>query len=484
VYLDGSSPTLTGLAVKSCDGAAVSGIATDAPVVSGFSCSSTPVCGLRIRTGTLSSNTTWNSTGIVYVPLGDLTVPQGASLTVGPGVIVKFPADYSDYSLIVAGQLAVNGAPGAKSYITVLTDDSVGGDTNGNGASSGSTGTWGGLVFPPGGAGTLDYAEVRFADNALYVDDAVVEMQNGGLRWNTNAVYSTAASRTLAVVQHTNVTSNTTWGAYAGAAPGVDARWNWWGTASCPQPATSGANRISTNVLVAPCLSEAPVDPRPTQTTLVSSANPSETGQEVMLEATVAAAIGCPTGTVQFFEGTTSLGAATLGACTGTAAKASLKKKYFLPNTYAIRAEYAGVSPYVSSASSTVNQVVLEPPPLDYYTVTPCRIVDTRDPLSGAPAMLNGVPRSFAITGGSCGVPVTARAVAFNMTATQATGNGNCRLYPDPNARPTASTINFVAGLTRANNAVAALAPDGTITVYCEPAASVHVILDVSGYFE
>jgi len=50
------------------------------------------------------------------------------------------------------------------------------------------------------------------------------------------------------------------------------------------------------------------------------------------------------------------------------------------------------------------------------------------------------------------------------------------------------STINFPAGVTRANNAVLGLALDGTGTVAILPfvagAGTVQVTVDVSGYFE
>ena len=52
-------------------------------------------------------------------------------------------------------------------------------------------------------------------------------------------------------------------------------------------------------------------------TTLTSSANPSTFGQSVTFTATVTAGLGTPTGTVTFYDGTTSLGSVLLA--TGTA---------------------------------------------------------------------------------------------------------------------------------------------------------------------
>ncbi len=122
----------------------------------------------------------------------------------------------------------------------------------------------------------------------------------------------------------------------------------------------------------------------------------------------------------------------------------------------------------------------------DFFTVTPCRLIDTRLPEPwGGPILTLGTSRTFPV-GGFCGVSVLAEAIALNLTVTEPSTAGNCRLYPDPGALPLASNINFAAGQTRANNAVVSLGPGGTVTVYCVGAGpgSVHLILDVNGYFE
>jgi hypothetical protein len=48
------------------------------------------------------------------------------------------------------------------------------------------------------------------------------------------------------------------------------------------------------------------------------------------------------------------------------------------------------------------------------------------------------------------------------------------------------STINFVAGLTRANNAIVPAAADGSVAIRVKNSStgSVEFILDVNGYFE
>jgi subtilisin family serine protease len=124
------------------------------------------------------------------------------------------------------------------------------------------------------------------------------------------------------------------------------------------------------------------------------------------------------------------------------------------------------------------------PPATGFYTVTPCRLVDTR---TGGPPLSSGVERIFTLTG-SCGVPPTAKALSLNVTVAQATGGGSVVLYPGDIAPPPTNTVSFAAGQTRTNNAVLRLGTDGTGTLAALASGAaglqVHLILDVNGYFE
>jgi hypothetical protein len=129
------------------------------------------------------------------------------------------------------------------------------------------------------------------------------------------------------------------------------------------------------------------------------------------------------------------------------------------------------------------------PSPTDFYTVTPCRLADTRDPdgATGGPALGASSTRSFPLTGGTCGIPPTALAVSLNLTAVQAAAAGHLTLFAgDATFPPLASSLNFSAGRTRANNAIVPLAADGsgTIKVKNGSAGTVHFVLDVNGYFQ
>jgi hypothetical protein len=121
-----------------------------------------------------------------------------------------------------------------------------------------------------------------------------------------------------------------------------------------------------------------------------------------------------------------------------------------------------------------------------FHTISPCRVVDTRspDPFLQGPRLKALADRPFVIAG-RCGVPVSARAVAVNVTATEAQDGGNLRLYVRDSPFPLFSTINYGPAQTRANSAVANLGFEGEIVVRSDqPTGTVHVILDVNGYFE
>lgn len=123
----------------------------------------------------------------------------------------------------------------------------------------------------------------------------------------------------------------------------------------------------------------------------------------------------------------------------------------------------------------------------DFYTLPPCRMIDTRaaNGALGGPALQPWTERAFALAG-VCGVPSTARALAINLTVFQPTSSGYVQVYPGDMAPPPTSAINFAAGQTRSNNAIVSLASDGTTTLKARAGSpgALHLIVDVVGYFE
>ena len=77
-------------------------------------------------------------------------------------------------------------------------------------------------------------------------------------------------------------------------------------------------------------------------------------------------------------------------------------------------------------------------------------------------------------------VPADAVAVVANIAAVEPNGSGFFTVYPCNQARPLASSINYVAGVNGANEIIARLDGAGKLCVYTS--TNSHFILDVVGY--
>lgn len=135
--------------------------------------------------------------------------------------------------------------------------------------------------------------------------------------------------------------------------------------------------------------------------------------------------------------------------------------------------------------------------PLQFYSVTPCRLMDTRDPtgVTGGPALSNGVTRNFAVYGANaraCGIPSdgTVRAVSLNVTITTPTYLGHLTIWPYNTALPLVSTLNFNAGEPAiANGAIVEVTVDPSFQLSARPVlggagGTVQLIVDITGYFK
>jgi ELWxxDGT repeat protein len=122
----------------------------------------------------------------------------------------------------------------------------------------------------------------------------------------------------------------------------------------------------------------------------------------------------------------------------------------------------------------------ISPEPLNFYTLTPCRAVDTRS----TAALASGEVRTLTLAAG-CGIPADAKAVAVNLTVLEASGIGHLTAWPSGAAEPATSVLNFVPGRARANNAILALG-GGSVDVQAVVGGGggAQMLIDVSGYFQ
>ncbi|MDP4276943.1 MAG: right-handed parallel beta-helix repeat-containing protein [Bacteroidota bacterium] len=178
--------------------------------------------GIKIIEGNLSTNASLvkRSVGelvnVAYI-IDNLTIMPNTTLTVGAGVVIKFNSYY--HGIIVNGALIANGAD-EQIVFTSISDDSKGGDTNGDGnSSSPAKGNWDDIqfnssnlaasnllrncVFNYGGSGYggdgsyKDYGLIKVFDATVLVDHCRIEHSNT----SAIGVFGSAAP----IIQHTEI---------------------------------------------------------------------------------------------------------------------------------------------------------------------------------------------------------------------------------------------------------------------------------------
>ena len=114
-----------------------------------------------VTSGTVNKDTTWKGWN-VYRITGDLTIASGVTLTIMPGAIVKFD---DGKSLTVSSGATLN-AIGTRAQPIVFTsvkDDTVGGDTNGDGDSSTpNSGDWS-KISTSGGTANMAHVQILYS---------------------------------------------------------------------------------------------------------------------------------------------------------------------------------------------------------------------------------------------------------------------------------------------------------------------------------
>jgi hypothetical protein len=123
--------------------------------------------------------------------------------------------------------------------------------------------------------------------------------------------------------------------------------------------------------------------------------------------------------------------------------------------------------------------------PYSFNTVTPCRVVDTRNGgTNGGPALGQQETRNFQIRG-LCGIPMTAKAVSFNLAAVTPSAQSHLILWASGTTKPGVSAINFsAADFALANGGIVGLSTSTQDLSVFNAFGTVHVIIDVNGYYQ
>ena len=148
-----------------------------------------------------------------------------------------------------------------------------------------------------------------------------------------------------------------------------------------------------------------------------------------------------------------------------------------------VSASFAGDAFYLPASAST-NTLILSPfdTGLQFRPVTPCRLVDTRNPNGplGGPEIAAGATRTFVPSSAPCGIPTTAAAYALNITVVPDSTLGYLTVWPAGQPQPLVSTLNS-DGRIKANAVIAPAGNNGAVSVFVTD--STHVIIDINGYF-
>ncbi|MFZ0314798.1 MAG: Ig domain-containing protein [Candidatus Korobacteraceae bacterium] len=129
------------------------------------------------------------------------------------------------------------------------------------------------------------------------------------------------------------------------------------------------------------------------------------------------------------------------------------------------------VNGYFAPASSASN-------PLSLFTLTPCRILDTRNGIG-----LFNDTISVGIVGSACGVPpASPEAFVLNATVVPDGDLLYLSLWPEGQSQPTVSTLNANDGAVTSNMAIVP-AGSGNDSIDAFAPTDTQLILDISSYF-
>jgi hypothetical protein len=119
--------------------------------------------------GTLSKNWIWpNIEGLPFLVSSGITVNTDYCMTIPAGTVIKVNANYE---INAYGILIVSGESWAPVIFTSYRDDTIGGDSNGDGPSEGSAGDWD-YIRIQNDSSTIEYCLIRYADYGVYCYNA------------------------------------------------------------------------------------------------------------------------------------------------------------------------------------------------------------------------------------------------------------------------------------------------------------------------
>jgi hypothetical protein len=124
-----------------------------------------------------------------------------------------------------------------------------------------------------------------------------------------------------------------------------------------------------------------------------------------------------------------------------------------------------------------------------FASLVPARLLETRSGAGlvtvdgqgqGAGPLAGGAVTEVQITG-RAGVPAGAAAAVLNVTSTNGQGAGYVTAFPCGSPQPTASSLNFLLGLTIPNGVISKIGSGGKVCLFAS--VGTDLIVDVNGWF-
>jgi len=231
--------------------------------------------------------------GLTYV-INGIQIPLNSTLTLSSGVIAKMATTFNP--LTVSGTLHIGGEAGSeRTYITSINDDTIGGDTNGDGsATSPTSGNWWSVLFNVGSHATIQNTVIRYGGRNEYnmalgrwLNAGMIKNEGGTLALRdvalsdaaifgiesvsgttavthskiTDTQYGIFATGGTTTINNSSIHDNTLYGVYNGNTNTIDATNNWWGSAEGPRLPLSVVgvgDMVSLNVDYTPWLEQEP----------------------------------------------------------------------------------------------------------------------------------------------------------------------------------------------------------------------------------
>jgi parallel beta-helix repeat protein len=250
-----------------------------------------------------TSNATWSQLSMPYVlNQSYFTVAAGVRLTLAPGVVFKLQRYYyGAYGYVqMDGTLVAQGTPTQKIVFTSLKDDSIGGDTNGDGTSAAAMNDWNYLLL--GGTGSvLSNVVMRYSAQGVYAVGGSPSITDSTFSNNGYAVYATGSGAGGTISGNAMTSNGVGIACGSGAAPlihnndivgnqyglsngdsslTINAQNNYWGAPDGPSGAGSGSgDKVSAYVSYIPFLGSSGIILPPSQPVIAVSPTAIDFGQ-------------------------------------------------------------------------------------------------------------------------------------------------------------------------------------------------------------